>query len=295
MPNEIENNNSNDNSNDNNNKDTYKNSAQSNTQSSNQDNPSPEQVKVMSVEENLKGIDDLLTLVNKYKEVSEKLSNANQQKKENSQSTGALQDSAKLESLEREIISIKSMLESLLNNNTKDNNLKDAQMDKATKSRAKDKGSVDVPSQESFSSSENLSNLEETIKRIKNDLSTVLDDKISDLKSKIDEVSEFSKKLAKERAESLALKRQELLQRYGLEDFSDFIPDPLVNPEVSEKDIVEAIAKIYNKEVVRSGLGELKKKYDLAKSKENFVDLDKMSIEELRKYRNKLLNASGNL
>lgn len=245
--------------------------------------------KSMSVEENLKGLDDLLVLVNKYKDLSEKLSNKGTKDSDKSIQEGKVERSShvdKIEILEKEIMDIKNLLQSILQKSS----FKEESLEKKNEeSKQEDKS-------KSTKEGIDLGVVESTIGKLKEELTSVIEGKVGDLKSKIDEISDLSKKLAKERQESLALRRQELLQKYGLEDFADFVPDPLEDPNVTERDIVEAIAKIYNKEIVRSGLGELKKKYDLAKSKENYVDLNKMSLEDLKKYRNKLLsNMNSNL
>jgi hypothetical protein len=106
---------------------------------------------------------------------------------------------------------------------------------------------------------------------------------------KLKELESFKEKVMKDRIESLYLKRLDLIDRYGLNALEQFIPDPLKNPDISEKDLYVAIENLLKNDVIRSGIDVLKKN-EVVKSKDEVVpdlkSLDKKQLEELR---NKLL------
>jgi myosin heavy subunit len=106
---------------------------------------------------------------------------------------------------------------------------------------------------------------------------------------KLKELESFKEKVMKDRIESLYLKRLDLIDRYGLNALEQFIPDPLKNPDISEKDLYVAIENLLKNDVIRSGIDVLKKN-EVVKSKDEAVpDLKSLDKKQLAELKNKLL------
>lgn len=230
-------------------------------------------------------IKNLQDLLDKYKVIEEKL-NIKQKPGEvlnNKEPPVDFQKSnldlgTTIESLKNEISEIKSYLLSLKEGNN--------EMSDTKKESTQQKVTENNP--EVLEKLKEIENLKKEILELKNSKTN------EDLQKKLEDIESFKEKLLKEKIESLSIRRDELLKKYNLEDFAEFIPDPFKDSSVTEKDIVQAIINLYNKDIVKTGLNEFKKKKDILEKKENTLDIDNINSEsELIKIRNKLLKKMG--
>jgi len=114
-------------------------------------------------------------------------------------------------------------------------------------------------------------------------------DENDEYSQKLKELESFKEKVMKDRVESLYLKRLDLIDRYGLNALEQFIPDPLKNPDISEKDLYVAIENLLKNDVIRSGIDVLRKN-EVVKSKDEVVpDLKSLDKKQLADLKNKLL------
>ncbi|GIW22568.1 MAG: hypothetical protein KatS3mg068_1575 [Candidatus Sericytochromatia bacterium] len=233
----------------------------------------------------LKNLDSLTELIDRYKKIESLFNNKDKESgKENKNSENVQGDISKNEifELRKEIESLKNIIKDLAKYRSEDNS------EEFTKKKEIVNKDKEVEKKVSFTKEDLDKMSSEELDNLKKELESLKEKGLGDLKSKIEELEDFKQRLNKERIEVLSLRRQELISKYGLEDLEHLIPDPIQNPNITEKDILNEVHKLLSNDIIKAGI-ELKKKNEVAKSKENYIDINKMSREELIKLRNNLL------
>jgi hypothetical protein len=229
-------------------------------------------------------IDELEEAINKYKKIEEILNKKNENNISSENQDDNQKNISKTSKIDIDLINeklsklekLEDTLSSLVEKLGVDKNNENLKAEKARVENEKNKLDSDLK--------EELSRLKSEIEELK---------KLADISSKINSEIENSKRkleeLERSKIQDLLLRRQELIESYNLQDFEDFIPNPIKDPNITEKDIKDAILNLLKKEVVKIGL-DIKNKKDLLQSKQSErIDVNKLQPNELQELKMRLL------
>lgn len=229
-------------------------------------------------------IDELEEAINKYKKIEEILNKKNENNISSENQDDNQKNISKTSKIDIDLINeklsklekLEDTLSSLVEKLGVDKNNENLKAEKARVENEKNKLDSDLK--------EELSGLKSEIEELK---------KLADISSKINSEIENSKRkleeLERSKIQDLLLRRQELIESYNLQDFEDFIPNPIKDPNITEKDIKDAILNLLKKEVVKIGL-DIKNKKDLLQSKQSErIDVNKLQPNELQELKMRLL------